>query len=134
MGAIIHMKGNAMDKQSIVNQLYSAAESYGLAATMYTVFGNTLNVRIGYTADACTMPIDSVDFSARAINGLKRAGIFTVGDIIDSISEQTLAGVKNLGQKTISEIKTKVLDLGYNDLTEREKKEFLLDVLERNTL
>ena len=80
------------------------------------------------------MPIDSVDFSARAINGLKRAGIFTVGDIIDSISEQTLAGVKNLGQKTISEIKTKVLDLGYNDLTEREKKEFLLDVLERNTL
>ena len=123
-----------MDKQSIVNQLYSAAENYGLAATMYTVFGNSLNVRIGYTADTCTMPIDSVDFSARAINGLKRAGIFTVGDIIDSISEQTLAGVKNLGQKTISEIKTKVLDLGYNDLTEREKKEFLLDVLERNTL
>ena len=85
------MKGNAMDKQSIVNQLYSAAESYGLAATMYTVFGNTLNVRIGYTADACTMPIDSVDFSARAINGLKRAGIFTVGDIIDSLPPQGFA-------------------------------------------
>jgi DNA-directed RNA polymerase alpha subunit len=69
----------------------------------------------------------------RASNSLKRAGVFTVGDIIDLIrGEEGLKKVRNLGKKTENEIKTKVLAFGYSRLTENEQKQFLIELINRN--
>lgn len=56
--------------------------------------------------------IESMDLSVRSYNGLKRAGINTVGDIIKAIQEDKLEDVRNLGKRSIAEIKEKLNSLG----------------------
>ncbi|WP_081165615.1 DNA-directed RNA polymerase subunit alpha [Lactococcus garvieae] len=55
--------------------------------------------------------IEEMDFSVRAYNGLKRAGINTVADIV-KMSEADMIKVKNLGHKSVEEVKVKLTDLG----------------------
>ncbi|MGL4334197.1 MAG: DNA-directed RNA polymerase subunit alpha [Lactococcus garvieae] len=55
--------------------------------------------------------IEEMDFSVRAYNGLKRAGINTVADIVE-MSEADMIKVKNLGHKSVEEVKVKLIDLG----------------------
>ena len=55
--------------------------------------------------------IEEMDFSVRAYNGLKRAGINTVADIVEK-SEADMIKVKNLGHKSVEEVKVKLTDLG----------------------
>ena len=55
--------------------------------------------------------IEEMDFSVRAYNGLKRAGINTVADIVE-MSEADMIKVKNLGHKLVEEVKVKLTDLG----------------------
>ena len=56
-----------------------------------------------------------LDFSCRTYNCLKRAGIKTIGDLI-SKSEKDMMKVRNLGRKSLKEIKEKLeaLGLGFN--------------------
>ena len=122
-----------MRKEEIVAELYEAASEFGLADALYVAFGSTVNVCICFGSVSCATRTDELDFSVRAMNALKRAGLTTIGQVIDSISSGELPRIRNLGKKTISEIKTGIMEFGYTALSEKEKKEFLMDVLERNT-
>jgi DNA-directed RNA polymerase subunit alpha len=62
--------------------------------------------------------IEEMDFSVRAYNGLKRAGINTVSDIVE-MSEADMIKVKNLGHKSVEEVKVKLTELG---LTLKKRK------------
>lgn len=53
--------------------------------------------------DVKTISIDAIGLSARSANALCRAGIHTVGDMLNC-TETTLADIKNLGRKSIEEI------------------------------
>ena len=55
--------------------------------------------------------IEDLDLTVRSYNCLKRAGINTVGDLI-AMTEEELIKVRNLGKKSLEEIKQKVDDLG----------------------
>ena len=57
-------------------------------------------------------PIEQLNLSARAYNGLKRAGINTLGDI-SSLSRDQLLEIKNLGNKSVDEICNTVKSFGY---------------------
>ena len=56
-------------------------------------------------------PIEDLDFSVRAYNCLKRAGIHTVADIL-SRTEHDMMKVRNLGKKSLDEVVAKVNSLG----------------------
>jgi DNA-directed RNA polymerase alpha subunit len=43
-----------------------------------------------------------------------------------------LIHIRNLGKKTFNEIQTKILVFGYERLTEKEKQQFFVDLVERN--
>lgn len=60
------------------------------------------------------MSIEELELSVRASNGLKRANINTVGDLIEKTREE-MSKIRNLGQKSLEEIerKLKELDLGF---------------------
>ena len=122
-----------MDKLKVVEELYNAAEIYGLPQTLDKVFGKNVSVRIGFSKVDCDKKIDDIEFSVRANNSLKRSGLFTIGDIIDAVAQDRIMNIKNLGTKTRNEIKTRLLVLGYENSTVTEKKNFLMDVIERNT-
>lgn len=122
-----------MNQDEFVLELLESANENGLIATLYSVFGNGLKVSIPLSRKACEMSIDDIDFSPRANNSLKRAGVFTIGEVIDLIADDGLLRIRNLGKKTQNEIKTRILVFGYDGLTENEKKRFLFDVVKKNT-
>lgn len=51
--------------------------------------------------------------SVRSFNCLKRAGINTVGDLVNK-SEEDMMKVRNLGRKSLEEVIWKMASLGYN--------------------
>jgi len=55
--------------------------------------------------------IDDLDFSVRAYNCLKRAGIHTLQDLVNK-SENDMMKIRNLGKKSLKEVLDKVRDLG----------------------
>ena len=57
------------------------------------------------------MTIEELDFSVRSFNCLKRAGINTVEDLINT-SEEDMMKVRNLGRKSLEEVLGKLKELG----------------------
>ncbi|GBG04228.1 DNA-directed RNA polymerase subunit alpha [Lactobacillus rodentium] len=57
------------------------------------------------------MTIEELDLSVRSYNSLKRAGINTVQELTDK-SEADMMRVRNLGRKSLEEVKNKLNDLG----------------------
>lgn len=54
--------------------------------------------------------IEELELSVRASNGLKRANINTVGDLIEKTREE-MSKIRNLGQKSLEEIERKLKEL-----------------------
>ena len=61
-------------------------------------------------------PIEEIEFSVRAYNCLKRAGIHTVQDLINK-REVEVTKIRNLGKKSLKEVIDKVheMDLKFRD-------------------
>jgi len=57
------------------------------------------------------MSIEELDLSVRSYNCLKRAGINTVEDLIKR-AEEDMMKVRNLGKKSLEEVKVKLNSLG----------------------
>ena len=55
-------------------------------------------------------PIEQLDLSVRSYNCLKREGIHTVGELVGR-SEADLLDIRNFGQKSIDEVKDKLLSM-----------------------
>ena len=123
-----------MKREEAANELFKSANENGLVKTLYGVFGKNIKVCVSFSSKACKISLDDVEFSPRAENSLKRAGIFTIGGVIDLISEDGLLRIRNLGKKTQNEIKTRILVFGYDRLTEVEKKRFFRDIIDKNCM
>lgn len=96
----------------------------GFVKTLHQYFGSNFRVSIAYSKSVCAMSIDDLDLSVRSSNALKRQHIFTVEEVIDAIANNELIRIRNLGKKSMNEIKTTILDLGFQHLNENEKIRF----------
>jgi DNA-directed RNA polymerase subunit alpha len=65
------------------------------------------------------MTIEDLDLSVRSYNCLKRANINTVEDLV-SKSEEDMMKVRNLGRKSLEEVKKKLQELDLS-LVENEE-------------
>lgn len=65
------------------------------------------------------MNIEDLDLSVRSYNCLKRAGINTVNELVQK-SEEDMMKVRNLGRKSLEEVKKKLEELGLS-LAENEE-------------
>ncbi|MDE4085076.1 DNA-directed RNA polymerase subunit alpha [Planococcus maritimus] len=100
-------------------------EAIALGAKIFT---EHLNIFVGLTDEAQTaeimvekeedqkekvleMTIEELDLSVRSYNCLKRAGINTVHELANK-SEDDMMKVRNLGRKSLEEVKVKLEDLG----------------------
>lgn len=66
--------------------------------------------------------INEFEFSVRAYNCMKRAGINTIGDLTEK-TEEEMRQVRNLGSRGLQEIKDKLTSLGLRFMTDEERKE-----------
>lgn len=112
--------------------LFESAEQFGLIFTL-SPFGNNIKINIPLSRAFCDKSVDELDLTVRSLNGLKRCGAMTVRELTDIImSDGGISKVRNLGKKSISEIKTKLLNLAYNDLNDKERLEFWHKFVELN--
>jgi DNA-directed RNA polymerase subunit alpha len=75
------------------------------------------------TSEVAETPVESLDLSVRVFNSLKRTGITTVGDVLELLEkgDQAVMSIRNFGEKSLDELRAKMLDKGY--LKDEQKKE-----------
>ncbi len=115
-----------------IEEIFNGAREIGISRALFAVFGSGVKVSIPFSKRGCETSIELLNLSVRAHNALKRAGAFTVGEVIDRIASGELIKIRNLGAKTAAEIKAAILEFGYGELTEKEQKSFIDDVIKRN--
>ena len=78
---------------------------------MINVIGENDNNEDSTSAGPGSLSIDDLDLSVRSSNCLRRAGINTVEELCQK-TEEDMMKVRNLGRKSLDEVKKKLLDLG----------------------
>ena len=121
-----------MNTASYLNDLCSATDKFGVVPVV-AMFGNGLHFRIPMTQELWDTSIDELNLTVRARNGLMRAGTDTIGKVAELImNDEGLNKVRNLGRKSISEIKTAILTEGYKGLDQSAQLTFWKDFIEAN--
>ena len=65
-----------------------------------------------YTSKVLDITVEELDLSVRSYNCLKRANINTVSDLVNKTEYDMINQVRNLGLKSLNEIKEKLAMLG----------------------
>lgn len=123
-----------MDQHELLTLLIAGEKHCGLATTLHLFYGANVRVRMSYSHRTCARSIDELQLSVRAWNALKRSGVDTIGELIDVIQGDGLMRIRNLGRKSMVEIKTKILEQGFRDLSEKEKMCFFEYLMEHNSM
>ena len=124
--------GNMTDYDKLTLEVYtdktiSAKDAVSLSAKILTDHLNLfveLSEEIGSKAivveksestqdKVLEMTIEELDLSVRSFNCLKRAGINTVADLVNT-TEVDMMKVRNLGRKSYEEVVNKLADMGLN--------------------
>lgn len=113
-----------MDHTTAVTKLKTAADKVGIVSVL-ALCGNNLKFRIPMTKAFWDSSIENLSLSVRSYNGLRRADADTIGKVSEIImNEKGLSTVRNLGRKSVSEIKTALMAAGYEQLNDQEKLDF----------
>lgn len=121
-----------MENHELLTELIRAEQEYGIVATLHHYYGANIKIKIGCSTTICDAPIEDMMLSVRSWNALKRAGISTMGQLIDLCSQNELYQIRNLGKKSIAEIKTKMLAFVFHQSSERTKRKFFEYIVENN--
>lgn len=121
-----------MQSQNL-NVLTQTAESVGLPAALQHYYGGNIRLALPFTKRTCAASINELMFSVRSQNALKRAGLFTVGDVVQTLEANELNKIRNLGRKSTAEIKTHVTTFGFEALSSDGKRAFFHSLMAENS-
>jgi DNA-directed RNA polymerase subunit alpha len=70
-------------------------------------------------------PIENLDLTVRVFNSLKRTGITNVGEVLDMLEkgEEAMLSIRNFGEKSLEELKERLMEKGYLDEGSQEEAE-----------
>ena len=107
--------GSINPKESIAlasKILISHLELFAEVDSMSNELGSLMEENVhDVNGKAINMSIDDLDLTVRSYNCLKRAGISTVEELTQK-SEDEMSRVRNLGKKSLKEVKEKLTSLG----------------------
>ena len=87
---------------------------------------------VPYTTRLDVLSIDEMNLTVRSSNGLKRANIHTFGQLYARLqTEDGLSKIRNIGQKSINEIRCLFFAECYSRLLPYEKARYWQDVLDK---
>ena len=77
------------------------------------------------TSEIFETPIENLDLSVRVFNSLKRAGIVTVGEVLELLEkgEDAIMSIRNFGDKSMEELVQKMSEKGYLEDEDAESDE-----------
>lgn len=106
--------GSIKPEESIALSAKILIEHFKLVTELSDI-SNVSGMMIEKTEDSKTKAletsIEDLDFSVRAYNCLKRAGVHTLQDLVNK-SENDMMKIRNLGKKSLKEVLDKIKELG----------------------
>ena len=107
--------------------------THGELNSVYAKYGKQLRFPV-YLGQALTeAPLEDLELSVRSYNCLKRAGMRTVGDLVEGIDGRTdLLKIRNLGIRSANEIMQAVMEYQYDLLSDEGKIRYLKRLAELN--
>ena len=121
IGALVNMNGDELltlcgNRRSLFEEIVTVLASNSFFLADYSqdipleIYFNGVYERSGlkYSNEVLEITIEELDISVRAFNCLKRAGIETIGDIVNKSESEMIRDVRNLGSKALEEIKEKL--------------------------
>ena len=105
-----------------VSEIKKHADKFGFCSAV-GMLGREVRADIPMYPDFLSSPIDELNLSARAYNALKRARLDTIGQLADVMTEgDMLEKIRNLGCKSLSEIRRTFLNESYCRLPDAQKE------------
>ena len=120
-----------MEQENRTDKLYRQASTEGIMKTIIANFGVGARIQLPL-AEIYKAEIEKLDLSVRGYNCLKRTGINTIEQLVDAINNDKLTIIRNLGVKSIGEIRAKILEFGYENLSEQNKRAFISNLVDIN--
>ena len=106
-GSITPEEAMALSAKILIEQLNIVADLNAIS----DVTGIIAEKKVDQITKTLETPIEEIEFSVRAYNCLKRAGIHTMQDLIDK-REVDVTKIRNLGKKSLKEVLDKVKEMG----------------------
>ena len=113
-------------------EIYQTIETQGLMVAIEKYFGAGAIIQLTFSESSCKTEIEKLNLSVRSYNCLKRAGLYTVNDVIEAIKENSLWKIRNLGKNSIAEIHVRIYEFGYYNLSEKGRWDFVETMLGLN--
>jgi hypothetical protein len=118
---------DVMDR--IVDELGYGRKISEALATVYV----KRSVAIPYKEDTLKVLIANLGLSGRTSNALLRTKLFTLNDVVEFTQERKITEVKNFGVTSGIEVFETILDICWDNMTEAQKTDFLIDTVIRNS-
>ena len=127
--ATSHIPPNATD---CAVSLKDQADKIGVLAVLHQQ--GIHNALVPYNSRLAILSIDEMNLSVRSANGLKRANIHTLGNLRKVLEiENGLQNIRNIGQKSIKEIKQMFFEECYTRMQPYEKASYWQEVIDTNS-
>ena len=110
----VETKPSILPRDAVASAAHTLTELFGLARELNV---EAEGIEIGPTpveavlSTELSMPIEDLDLSVRSYNCLKREGINSVAELV-ALSETQLMNIRNFGQKSVDEVRDKLISLG----------------------
>ena len=90
------------------------------------------NVAIPFCDEMFNINISSLNVPTRGYNALMRKHLTTVNDVIEYGQKYPLADIQQFGKASGVRLFEEILDYAWSKMSQDERVEFLIDVVERN--
>ena len=121
-----HIPVNVTDRAV---SLRDDADKMGILATLHKL--GIHEAIVPYSTRFEELAIDEINLTVRSSNGLKRANIHTFGQLHDRMqTENGLINIRNIGQKSLKEIKQMFFEECYSRLLPYEKAKYWQEVID----
>ena len=109
--------------------LRDQADKTGILATLQKL--GIHEAIVPYSTRLADLSIDEMNLTVRSSNGLKRANIHSFGQLKDRLEiENGLINIRNIGQKSLKEIKQLFFEECYSRILPYEKAQYWQEVLD----
>lgn len=121
-----HIPANVTDRAVT---LRDQADKSGVLATLHRL--GIHDALVPYSTRLANLSIDEMNLTVRSSNGLKRANIHTFSTLKEVLAiENGLLNIRNIGQKSIKEIKQLFFEECYARLLPYEKAQYWQELLD----
>ncbi|HEX2098372.1 MAG TPA: DNA-directed RNA polymerase subunit alpha [Rubrobacteraceae bacterium] len=104
--------GRIPPRRALQEAARQLTEILGLFTDGYEGYRTEARSRIGRAVITDERPVEDLELTVRSYNCLKREGVDTIGQLA-TMTEEELMNIRNLGMKSVDEIRSKLIEYGY---------------------